>query len=426
MKQLVRDYLKKNGIHNTKVIVAVSGGPDSIALLSILDSVKLDFFIDLEAAYLDHGIRNENENKSDYTLIKTLCEELNIKLHVKNIGYGIIESEAEQHKLSVEAIARRERYSFFNSLYNSQYFIALGHNRDDQIETQIMRFFQGSSVDGLTGIKDFRENIIRPLISAPKKEIYSYLSEHNIKYNVDSTNLSNVYLRNRVRNELLPIVKNIFPGYDRALSNIENNLYQLKTLVDGAYHDIGWINEENNYYTNYNEFIELPCYLREKEIFNIFDKTYDGVIKDFRLPRRFLKPLSKNSFKNNELILKGYGFILKRVGSRLVWLKDEINELYYKIQVTGPGTYKNSFYSFNISDSGNGNYIDGLTYPFSIRNPISGYSEMRIIKKRNISVNELQKIIILEKNNKLCAIIYKNEIIYKQSLVDSGIYLEFT
>lgn len=426
MKQLVCKYLIKNNINNIRVIVAVSGGPDSIALLNILNSLKLDFSIDLEAAYLNHGIRSIEENISDYDLIYKQCELLKIKLHVKNLDHGAIESQARQHKLSVEAIARRERYSFFNSLYTDKYLIALGHNRDDQVETQIMRFFQGSSVEGLTGIKDYRDNIIRPLISVHKKDIYNYLSENNIEYNIDSTNLCNDYLRNRIRNELIPLVSSIFPGYDSSLGKVEEHLYQLNSLAEKAYQRLNWEKDENGHYVKYNDFIKLPILLKEKEIFKIFNNTYDGNVKDFRLPRRFLKSLDKSRYRNNETVLKGYGFVLKRVDCKLLWMKDDSLDLFFKMRIAKPGAYSNSNHIFTISNSSGEVYIEGLDYPFSIRSCISGYPEMQILKKKNVSLADLKKIIILEKNNEPYAIIYKKEILFKKSQTGCGIYFKNT
>lgn len=415
MKQQVSDYLQNKSISDTKIVVAVSGGPDSIALLYILNELKPEFNLELEAAYVNHGIRSESENLIDYELIVTHCSGLDIKLNVKNIPNGYIERQSEITKNSIEAIARDERYSYFNSLCDSNSLIALGHNRDDQIETQIMRFFQGSSIEGLIGIKSERANIIRPLISISKDQIYDYLSQHNITFSIDSTNLSDLYLRNKIRNKLVPIIKEIFPGYDNSLKKIECNMKQYCSYVDVITNDLKWFNKNNNLCVDYYDFISLPVFLREKEIFKIFNKTYKGNVKDFRLPKRFLNSLNRDQYGNNKIVLSGYGFCLKRENNNLIWIQDTQDNIYFNIKITGQGTYTNSSHQFVITEDNVGINVPCMKYPFVIRGCIKGYPEMKIIKRNKLIANDTKNIIILEKNNSLCAIIYKKEIIYRTS-----------
>ncbi len=315
----VKNFLTSNNIRNKKILIAISGGPDSVLLLYVLNSLKKEFNLILEAGYVNHGIRSVNENLQDYNLIKDHCFKLDVKLHKKDIESGEVLRLSKSKKSSIEAIARELRYSFFNSIISNDDLIALGHNRDDQVETQIMRFFQGSSYEGLMGIKSIRDNLIRPILNIDKIDILSYLNNNSIQYNIDKTNNELDYLRNKVRNSLIPIIKDVFPSYKSALLNIEKNIDDITRIVQHNKKILIWEPTGHSFVSNYMEFISLPVMFRKEEIFNLFDKTYRGDISSYRLPNRFLKPLEKDFFKNSEIILEGHGFRLTRKAELLIW-----------------------------------------------------------------------------------------------------------
>lgn len=315
----VKNFLILNNIRNKKILVAISGGPDSVFLLYALNSLKNEFELKLEAGYVNHGIRSKNENLLDYSLIKDYCLKLDVKLYKKDFETGEILKLVKLKKSSSEAISRDLRYSFFNSIISKEHLIALGHNRDDQVETQIMRFFQGSSYEGLIGIKSIRDNLIRPLLDIDKTDILSYLDQNSIPYNIDKTNNELDYLRNKIRNSLIPLIKDVFPSYKSALLNLENEIDDITSFVNNNRKILLWKATDNSYVTNYSKFISLPEIFRREEIFNIFDKTYRGETNSYRLPKRFLKPLHKDIFKNGEIILEGHGFRLIRKSELLIW-----------------------------------------------------------------------------------------------------------
>ena len=143
--------------------------------------------------------------------IEKFCNLYNIPFQIKHCSVDI-NKEASKLRMSVEELARKYRYEALLESFreNEASYIALAHNKGDQFETLIMRFFQGSFLDGLSGIPIINGNIIRPLLEVSRKEIEEFLFLNNIIYSVDSTNDKDLYLRNKIRNNLIPVIGEIF------------------------------------------------------------------------------------------------------------------------------------------------------------------------------------------------------------------------
>ncbi|OGW14579.1 MAG: tRNA lysidine(34) synthetase TilS, partial [Nitrospirae bacterium GWA2_42_11] len=200
----VRDTIACHNMlrYGDSVVVGVSGGPDSVCLLYILNELKEDYNLSLHIAHLHHGFRG-SEADEDVRFVQSLSKSLGVPAHIDHID---VPSYIKKTKLSKQAGAREVRYRFFNRLADDigADKIALGHTADDQAETFLMRLLKGSGLHGLTGISPVRDRIIRPLIDISSDEIKGYLSERDIRYRIDSSNLSPVYLRNKIRLELIP------------------------------------------------------------------------------------------------------------------------------------------------------------------------------------------------------------------------------
>jgi tRNA(Ile)-lysidine synthase len=201
-----------------RVLIGVSGGPDSIALLHILLRLKDEYELKLKVGHLNHGLRGE-ESDRDERFVKNLCKQLKIKCYTKRLKKGELESAKG---VSPEESARRARYKYFEWLSKKLKCnrIALGHTADDQAETVLMRFVRGSGLRGLGGIPPVRKNglIIRPLINLWRKEIEEFLEKEKILFVIDSTNESMKFLRNRLRQELIPYIeKNFNPNIKECL-----------------------------------------------------------------------------------------------------------------------------------------------------------------------------------------------------------------
>lgn len=192
-----------------KVIVAVSGGPDSICLLHVLYSLRKSLGITLVAAHVNHCLRGEEADK-DEEYVKEFCKTRDIKCFIKREDVHRI---AKENGISCEMAGRDVRYNFFSELLDNVkgQKIAIAHNANDQAETVLMRIMRGTGMEGIIGIKAVRDNIfVRPIINITRKEIEHYCEENKLHPRIDKTNLENIYARNKVRLELIPYIENNF------------------------------------------------------------------------------------------------------------------------------------------------------------------------------------------------------------------------
>lgn len=217
LKDLVLHTIKRYGMFSKgdKVIVGVSGGPDSTALLLVLSDISDEFDLSLYAAHLNHMIRGE-EADEDEKFVRELCEKIGIELRCGRINVPELKRSL---RISEEDAGRRARYDFLKSVAEElgANKIAVGHTADDQVETVLMRIIRGCGIEGLKGIPPVRGMIVRPLIDASGSEIHGYLKEKGVIPRIDSSNLIPKYLRNKIRNELLPLLSSYNPGIRRSL-----------------------------------------------------------------------------------------------------------------------------------------------------------------------------------------------------------------
>lgn len=187
------------------VLVAVSGGPDSVVLLHSLLSLRTNLGIELHVAHLNHSIRGQASD-SDAEFVGRLAQGLGIPATIQKIDVPTIR---ETLHLSMEEAARLVRYDFLEkcAMEFGAARIAVGHNADDQVETVLMNLLRGSGIGGLSGMPPVRDKIIRPLIQTRRAQIEEYLNEHSLQYITDATNLVPEYTRNRIRLQLLPMLR---------------------------------------------------------------------------------------------------------------------------------------------------------------------------------------------------------------------------
>ena len=192
-----------------KVVIGVSGGSDSIALLHILNNIE-ELELQIIVAHVNHKLRDE-ESDNDAKFVREITEDLNFDYEYKEVdtlGYK------EKNKLSLEDAARKLRYEFFDQVLDkhSANRIATAHTLDDQAETVLIRLLRGSGSLGLSAIRPVNNNLVRPLLNIRKAELREYLENQNISWREDSSNQSNKFIRNRIRNELLPLMEDIKLG----------------------------------------------------------------------------------------------------------------------------------------------------------------------------------------------------------------------
>lgn len=191
------------------ILVAVSGGPDSMCLLDNLLKLKDVLEVkEIVVAHLNHMIRQEAKEETEY--VEEYCNKNNIRCFVK---YEDIIKEAKEQKIGTEEAGRKARYDFFEQIASKTNAdkIAIAHNKNDNVETVFMHMLRGSGISGLTGIKPYREGkYIRPLIKCSRDEIEEYCAKEKLNPKYDKTNNDNTYTRNRIRNELIPYIKKEF------------------------------------------------------------------------------------------------------------------------------------------------------------------------------------------------------------------------
>ena len=221
MKQKISDFISKHSLlsHDGLHLVALSGGADSVALLRILRD--LDYKI--EAAHCNFHLRGA-ESDRDEAFVRQLCDSLGIKLHLIHFD---TETYASVHQVSIEMAARELRYGYFRSLCKDigAETVCVAHHRDDAVETFLMNLLRGSGIHGLTGIRPKNGPIVRPLLCVGRQDILDYLHSIGQDYVTDSTNLESIVLRNKLRLQVLPLLKQLNP---KAVENIDKTANYLR------------------------------------------------------------------------------------------------------------------------------------------------------------------------------------------------------
>ncbi len=226
MKEKVLETIKKYNLieDGDKLVLAVSGGPDSISMLDILNRIRQEGILVFEicVAHVNHMIREEAKEDEEY--VRKYCEKNGIDFYSKSID---VQKLANNNKVGTEEAGRLVRYKFFDEILEKTGFnkIAIAHNKNDKAETIIMNIMRGSGITGLKGIEPKRGKYIRPLIECERFEIEKYCEEEKLNPRIDKTNFENTYTRNKIRNIVIPYVKKEFNP------NIIETLNRLSELV---------------------------------------------------------------------------------------------------------------------------------------------------------------------------------------------------
>ena len=227
----VKKGLEKCGIDlaglaacNKSLGAAVSGGADSVSLLVSLAVLCKQYSIPLKAITVNHFIRKEEETCGDVAFVESLCKELvsqgyDVTLKIHELKKGEVAELAEKTGKGTEAAARELRYAAFESFIEQEKieYLCLAHNKNDQLETLLMRFIQGAGVDSLAGIPCVRQKYVRPLLWTERAQIEEYLTQKGISWRVDATNNDTSYLRNKIRSELVPVLNEKFAGWEKGV-----------------------------------------------------------------------------------------------------------------------------------------------------------------------------------------------------------------
>lgn len=364
MLDKVIKYINDNELiqDQDKILIALSGGPDSVCMLHILYKLKDMLNIELGAIHINHMLRGDESDK-DEKYIGNLCSELGINYYVKRID---IEYVANETSVSLEVAGRNERYKAFEEIrerygYNK---IAVAHNANDQAETVLMRMMRGTGLEGLTGIKSKREDgIIRPILCLNRKEIEGYCGENKLNPRIDKSNQERIYSRNKVRLDIIPYMKEHFN---------EDIVETLNRMVSLLQKDNEFIEEYSQ--KCYNKY----CKITDKQLEvskELFIKEMEAVVtrvvikafkeisnshQNFEMKHIYeIINLAKNStgkkinLTNNIICENSYGNIIFKVNGKDI-IDNKVNEVRInKSSILDDVTFKDYNISFQIINNKN-------------------------------------------------------------------------
>jgi tRNA(Ile)-lysidine synthase len=256
------------------LLVAVSGGPDSIALLSLLAALSRSWRLKLTVVHFNYALRGR-ESDGDEAFVSAFCQAKNIPLVIRRPVLN-----KEHRSSSLQVLARWARYEAMKSLAHELHAdrIVTGHTANDQAETMLLWMLRGAGLTGLAGMPFMREHIIvRPLLKTTREEILTYLRQEGLSYRQDSSNLTGLYRRNRVRRDLLPVMEEITPGIVRLLERQADILRAddayLEQVVDELYQSLITVDAKGNQRFERQAMTALPDALKRRLIRHILKHT---------------------------------------------------------------------------------------------------------------------------------------------------------
>lgn len=308
VKEKVLETIKKYNLisKNDKIVVAVSGGPDSMCLLHILLSLREEYNLELNVAHINHMIRENAIIDEEY--VKAFCEENNVKLFVKKAD---VLSISKENRIGTEEAGRKVRYEFFNEVkeMTSSNKIAIAHNKNDKVETVLLNLIRGTGPYGLIGIEPKNGIYIRPLLEIERKDIEEYCKINNINPRIDESNLQNIYNRNKIRNVVIPFIEKEFnPNIINTISRLSDIVKEeenyFNELVELEYKNI--VIEETNDYIKLNlrEFNKINIVIRKRLIFYTINKLLGNTMGIEKIHVEDIIKLCSNNIGNKYLVPK--------------------------------------------------------------------------------------------------------------------------
>ncbi|ACV61181.1 tRNA(Ile)-lysidine synthetase [Desulfofarcimen acetoxidans DSM 771] len=269
LKQVLK-YINKHRMVNKgdKILLAVSGGPDSVAMLDVLFCLRHDLGISLHIAHLNHMFRGE-ESLGDAEFVRELAVRYNLPVTVRHIN---VPSFMEKTGLSSQPAARTVRYSFLDetAAQESASRIALAHHADDQAETVMLHFLRGSGAAGLRGMLPVRDNFyIRPMLCLKRQDIEDYCKKKNLRWRVDSSNLKTDYRRNKIRMYLLPLLEKEYNNNLTATLNRLADIFReeedyLELMTRNEYNNLTVLKSAGEICLNLKGFQQVPLALQRR------------------------------------------------------------------------------------------------------------------------------------------------------------------
>lgn len=336
-------FLEDNIKNNSTIVVACSGGPDSMCLIDLLVRIKKEKNLNVICAHVNHKLREESDNEA--LMVERYCKKNKIIFELLEIN------EYKTTKFNEED-ARKRRYKFFESLiqkYNAKYLLT-AHHGDDLIETILMRIVRGSNLSGYVGIKKINKNknytILRPLLTTTKENIISYNKNNNIEYVIDRSNESMKYTRNRYRKKILPFLKEESKDVHLKFLKFSEELNSYQQFVDEYIKEKELI--ENNMIV-INKIINESNFIKRKALEFIIKEIQTKYI--FEISDNQIKEILKIINKNNKSIDLKNGFKCVSEYGLIKIIKEDSKKIDTKILDKDLCVDNFSFYFLNESSS---------------------------------------------------------------------------
>ncbi|OGI17916.1 MAG: tRNA lysidine(34) synthetase TilS [Candidatus Moranbacteria bacterium RIFCSPHIGHO2_02_FULL_40_12b] len=311
----------------SKIVLGVSGGPDSVCMLDIMAKIAPKYDLQLIIAHINYGLRGKDSDK-DEEFVRKLAGKYGIQIFTLILPHPpakphpalratlSLKKERKIRKIHSENELRNIRYEFFEKVrkQNKLDLIAVAHNADDQVETFLMRLIRGAGLQGLSGMKYKNEKIIRPLLGISRKEILGYLDKTNRTYRADRTNAENLFLRNKIRNKLIPYLKKNFnPGIKKTILDSAVSIADDYSLLS----DIAEKEAEKMKNLSVKKLLNLHPSLQKMALLNFIFKI-KGNLKDIESAHveEILKAVKSTKSKNQIVIFKGLK--LTRKGDKII------------------------------------------------------------------------------------------------------------
>jgi len=271
MKEKVLATIKKYNLiqDGDKIVLGVSGGPDSISMLDILKDIRKEMQFEMVVAHINHMIREEAIEEEEY--VQNYCEKHGIECYIKRID---VQKIANTNKIGTEEAGRKVRYDFFDEILQrtNSNKIGIAHNKNDKIETIIMHLMRGTGISGLKGIEPIREQkYIRPIIECERTEIEEYCEKNKLNPRIDKTNFENEYTRNKIRNIVIPYIKeefnpNIIETMNRLAELITEENDYMDKISQKVFNSIMIEKNENQIVLKIKEFNEQEKVIKNRII----------------------------------------------------------------------------------------------------------------------------------------------------------------
>ncbi|GBD91875.1 tRNA(Ile)-lysidine synthase [bacterium BMS3Abin04] len=225
IEEKIINFVKKYDLvkKNQKILIALSGGPDSVFALNFFRKFQKKYQIQISAIHINHQLRGK-ESDEDQLFCRKLCERLNIDFYSQLVN---VKEYSEKEKKSIEEAARELRYKSLNKVAGEIKAdkIVTAHNKNDNAETILLNLFKGTGIAGLKGIPISRENLIRPILIVTRDEVLEYLHLHNLEYRIDSSNENTDFERNYIRNKIIPLIK------EKINPALENTIFHNSEII---------------------------------------------------------------------------------------------------------------------------------------------------------------------------------------------------